>query len=202
MSTANTVAIVIYSTYGHVVKLAEAEKAGIEKAGGKAVIYQFPETLSPEILEKMHAAPKPNYPVVTLDVLTQYDAFLFGYPTRYGTPPAQFRSFWDSTGGLWVQGALHGKYFGQFFSTGTLGGGQESTALTAMTSFVHHGMIFVPLGYKNTFSLMANVESIHGGSSWGAGSYAGADGSRNVSDDELEIARIQGETFFKTVFRK
>ena len=37
---APNVAIVIYSMYGHIAKLAEAEKAGIEQAGGKATIYQ------------------------------------------------------------------------------------------------------------------------------------------------------------------
>ena len=39
-------------------QLAHAEKKGIEEAGGEVVIFQVPETLSPEVLEKMHAAPK------------------------------------------------------------------------------------------------------------------------------------------------
>lgn len=34
------VAIVIYSMYGHIATLAEAEKAGIESAGGSVDIYQ------------------------------------------------------------------------------------------------------------------------------------------------------------------
>ncbi|WBW73796.1 NAD(P)H dehydrogenase (quinone) [Schizosaccharomyces osmophilus] len=196
-----TIAILMYSTYGHVAQLAEAEKKGIEAAGGKAVIYQIPEILSDDILAKMHAPKKPNYPVATTETLTQYDGFLFGYPTRYGTPCAQFRAFWDATGGLWAQGALHGKYFGQFFSTGTQGGGQETTGFTALTSFIHHGMIYVPLGYKNTFGIASDLGHIHGGSAYGAGTYAGADGSRSPSDQELESATIQGETFYRTVYR-
>jgi NAD(P)H dehydrogenase (quinone) len=34
------VAIIIYSMYGHITQLAEAEKAGIEAAGGSATILQ------------------------------------------------------------------------------------------------------------------------------------------------------------------
>jgi len=35
------VAIVIYSMYGHIARLAEAEKRGIEAAGGRATIFQY-----------------------------------------------------------------------------------------------------------------------------------------------------------------
>ena len=34
------IAIIIYSMYGHIRKLAEAEKEGIEKAGGTADLFQ------------------------------------------------------------------------------------------------------------------------------------------------------------------
>ncbi|TEB36800.1 hypothetical protein FA13DRAFT_1787149 [Coprinellus micaceus] len=82
------VAIIIYSMYGHVAQLAEAEKAGIEGAGGKAEIYQFDPS---EVLVKMDASPKHDCPVPVdvNDTLVQYDAFLFGIPTRYGNFPAQ-----------------------------------------------------------------------------------------------------------------
>lgn len=192
------VAIIIYTLYGHVVQLAEAEKRGIESAGGEADIYQVPETLSPEILAKMGAAPKPNYPIATIETLTQYDSFLFGIPTRFGNFPAQWKAFWDATGGLWAQGSLYGKVAGMFVSTGT-GGGNESTIINSLSVLVHHGMIFVPLGYKNAFSELTNLEEVHGGSPWGAGSLAGADGSRMPTELELKIHEIQGKSFYETV---
>lgn len=68
-----------------------------------------------------------------------------------GNFPAQWKTFWDRTGGQWASGAFWGKYAGFFISTGTPGGGQESTAIAAMSTLVHHGIIFVPLGYKYTF---------------------------------------------------
>ena len=69
------VAIIIYSLYHHVYDLALAEKAGIEAAGGVADIYQVAETLSDDVLAKMHAPAKPDIPIATHETLTQYDAF-------------------------------------------------------------------------------------------------------------------------------
>lgn len=86
-----------------------------------------------------------------------------------------------------------------FISTGTLGGGQEVTALSTISTLTHHGIIFVPLGYSTAFGQLANLTEIHGGSPWGAGTFAGADGSRQPSALELEIATTQGESFYKTV---
>lgn len=79
--------------YGHIKQLAEAEKAGIEKAGGTADLFQIPETLPEEVLAKMHAPPKPTDVTVLSDpaTLESYDAFLLGIPTRYGNFPGQWK---------------------------------------------------------------------------------------------------------------
>jgi len=193
------VAIIIYSLYGHIAKLAESAKAGVTSAGGNATIYQVPETLSPEILEAMHAPPKHDYPIATNDTLTKYDAYLLGIPTRYGNMPAQWKSFWDATGSLWANGTLHGKVAGVFVSTGTPGGGQEVTVLNTMSTLAHHGIIYVPLGYAKTFALNSSFDVVHGGSAWGAGTFAGADGSKTPNDLELEMVKIQGQSFAETI---
>lgn len=193
------VAIVIYSMYGHVATMAESVKAGVQAAGGSAKIYQISETLPQNVLDLMHAPAKPDYPIATKDTLTEYDAFLFGIPTRFGNFPAQWKAFWDTTGGLWASGALHGKPAGIFVSTGTPGGGQEVTVLNSLSTLTHHGMIYVPLGYAKAFPKITNLEEVHGGSPWGAGTFAGADGSRSPSALELEIAKIQGESFYQTI---
>jgi len=195
------IAIVYYSMYGHIAQLAEAEKKGIESAGGTVDVYQLPETLPEEVLSKMHAPPKDSK-IKTLEdpaVLAEYDAFLFGIPTRYGNFPAQWKTFWDKTGGQWQTGGFWGKYAGVFISTGTPGGGQESTAIAAMSTLTHHGIIFVPLGYKTTFGILANVSEVRGGSPWGAGTFSAADGSRQPTPLELELAEKQGHAFYGTV---
>src|ERR1700761_8424167 len=107
----------------------------------------------------MHAPPKPADIAVLEDpkTLNDYDAFLFGIPTRYGNMPAQWKTFWDRTGGQWQSGAFWGKYAGLFVSSGTMGGGQETTAISCMSTLAHHGLIYVPLGYKTTFALMTDL---------------------------------------------
>ncbi|KAH8700680.1 flavoprotein-like protein [Talaromyces proteolyticus] len=193
------IAIVFYSMYGHIAKLAEAEKKGIEAAGGKVDVYQIAETLPQEVLTKMHAPPKGDYPIATPETLLEYDAILFGIPTRYGNFPAQWKAFWDRTGGIWASGGYWGKYAGLFISTASPGGGQESTALSSMSTLAHHGFSYVPLGYKQTFAQLTNLSEVHGGSPWGAGTFAGADGSRQPTALELEIAEIQGKSFYERV---
>jgi len=193
------VAIVIYSMYGHIARLAEAVKAGIESTGGSVTIFQIPETLPDEVLAKMHAPQKPDYKVITPQELSTFDAFLLGIPTRYGNFPAQWKAFWDSTGGLWASGGLYGKYAGVFISTAGHGGGQESTAIASMSTFAHHGIVYVPFGYAKAFGQLTNLTEVHGGSPWGAGTFAASDGSRQPSALELEIATIQGKSFYETV---
>ncbi|KAF9010194.1 flavoprotein-like protein [Cyathus striatus] len=193
------VAIIIYSMYGHIFQLAESVKSGIESAGGKADILQVPETLSQDILIKVHAPPKPDIQVASITTLTEYDAFVFGIPTRYGSMPAQWKAFWDATGKLWAEGRLHGKYASVFVSTSTLGGGQEETVLNTMSTFTHHGIIFVPLGYKHAFSQLNNITEVRGGSPWGAGTLSDSNNSRVPSALEHDIAHIQGKTFYETV---
>ncbi|XP_071722447.1 probable NAD(P)H dehydrogenase (quinone) FQR1-like 2 [Rutidosis leptorrhynchoides] len=185
--------IVFYSMYGHVEKLAKRMKIGVDGVEGvEAVLFRVPETLPAEVLDNMKAPPKdPEVPEITASELTEADGVLFGFPTRYGCMAAQMKAFFDSTGQLWKEQKLAGKPAGFFVSTGTQGGGQETTAWTAITQLAHHGMLFVPVGY--TFGAgMFKMDSIRGGSPYGAGVFAG-DGSREPSDTELALAEHQGQ---------
>lgn len=138
-----------------------------------ACCHRVKETLPQEVLSKMHApGQSADIPFITPDILQGYDAFLLGIPTRYGNFPAQWKTFWDSTGKQWQSGGYWGKYAGVFVSTGTAGGGQESTVISALSTLTHHGIIYVPLGYKQTFALLADLSEVRGGSPWGAGTFA------------------------------
>ncbi|TFK98528.1 flavo protein-like protein [Pterulicium gracile] len=158
---------------------------------------RIPETLPEEVLTKMHAPPKPPFPIIKPEQLTEYDAFVFGIPTHYGNFPAQWKAFWDATGKLWASGALVGKYVGTFVSTATPGGGQESTVISALSTFVHHGMIFVPVGYGEAMDLFSTFDEVRGGSPWGAGTFAAGDGSRQPTKLELELATYEGKHFYE-----
>jgi NAD(P)H dehydrogenase (quinone) len=84
--------------------------------------------LHEEVLGKMSAPPKSDVQINTPDELAETDGFVFGFPTRFGMMAAQFKAFLDATGGLWRTQKLAGKPAGIFYSTGSQGGGQETTA--------------------------------------------------------------------------
>ncbi|KAL3382939.1 hypothetical protein AABB24_002438 [Solanum stoloniferum] len=193
--------IVFYSMYGHVETLARRLKKGVDDIEGvEGVMYMVPEILAPDVLERMKAPPKNDeIPVISVDELMEADGFLFGFPTRYGCMAAQMKAFFDSTGKMWREQKLAGLPAGFFVSTGTQGGGQETTAWTAVTQLAHHGMLYVPIGY--TFGAgMFRMDSIIGGSPYGAGTFSG-DGSREPSEPELALAEHQGKYMAMTVKR-
>lgn len=185
--------IVFYSMYGHVEGLAKRLKRGVDGVEGvEGVLFRVPETLPEEVLNQMRAPQKDDtIPQIAAAELAAADGVLFGFPTRYGSMAAQMKAFFDSTGQLWKEQKLAGKPAGFFVSTGTQGGGQETTAWTAITQLAHHGMLFVPVGY--TFGPgMFKMDSIRGGSPYGAGVFAG-DGTREASEAELALAEHQGK---------
>ncbi|CAF2067449.1 hypothetical protein Bca4012_086399 [Brassica carinata] len=193
--------VVFYSMYGHVESLARRMKKGADGVEGvEARLYRVPETLSEEVVEQMKAPGRDTgVPEITSGELAEADGFLFGFPTRYGCMAAQMKAFFDSTGQLWKEQTLAGKPAGFFVSTGTQGGGQETTAWTAITQLVHHGMLFVPIGY--TFGAgMFKMDSIRGGSPYGAGVFAG-DGSREATETELALAEHQGN-YMATIVKR
>lgn len=195
--TKPVVYIVIYSLYHHVYKLSLSIKEGLESKGVDVKLFQVQETLSDEILTKMQAPPKPDLPVITIDKLAEPDGVLFGLPTRFGTMPAQVKALLDSSGALWAKGSLAGKFAGTFFSTASQHGGQETTALTAVTYFSHHGMMYVPFGFAN--NALFGLHEVVGGSPYGSGTVSDGDGSRQPTETELSIAKNQGANFANVV---
>lgn len=187
--------VVFYSTYGHVFKMAEAEAAGArEVAGAEVKLFQVAELMPPETLERVGAkqarASFSHVPIIEPEQLAEADAIIFGTPTRFGNMAAQMRNFLDRTGGLWAKGALIGKIGSVFASTGTQHGGQETTITSFHTTLLHHGMVIVGVPYS--CPEITNMSEITGGSPYGASTLAGADGSRQPSENELAIARFQG----------
>jgi NAD(P)H dehydrogenase (quinone) len=183
--------VLYYSMYGHVETMAEAVADGARTVAGAAVtVKRVPDLVPPEILAKSGAKTDQPAPVATVDELASYDAIIFGTPTRFGNMCAQMRNFLDQTGGLWMKGALIGKVASVFTSTATQHGGQETTITSFHSTLLHQGMVIVGVPYSCP-GLMVMTE-ITGGSPYGAGTLASADGSRRPSRNELDIARFQG----------
>lgn len=189
------VQVVFYSMYGHIYRMAEAEAAGAcEVPGVEVSMFQVAELVPDEALARTGAKAArqafAHVPVADPAKLGEADAILFGTPTRFGNMCAQMRNFLDQTGGLWMKGGLVGKIGSVFTSTGTQHGGQETTITSFHSTLLHHGMIIVGVPYAE--ARLMKMDEITGGSPYGAGTLAGADGSRQPSENELAIARYQG----------
>jgi NAD(P)H dehydrogenase (quinone) len=185
------VLIVYYSSYGHIEQMARAVAEGARSvAGTEVTVKRVAELVPEEVARKSGMKIDQEAPIASPSELADYDAIIFGTPTRYGNMAAQMRNFLDQTGGLWVKGALVGKVGSVFASTATQHGGQETTITSFHSTLLHHGMIIVGLPYS--FAGQTIMNEVTGGSPYGATTLAGGDGSRQPSRNELDGARFQG----------
>jgi len=191
--------VLYYSSYGHVETMAGAIAEGARGVPGVEVtVKRVPELMPDEAARKAGVKLDQQAPVASPGELGDYDAIVFGTPTRFGNMAAQMRNFLDQTGGLWVKGALVGKVGSVFASTGT-GGGNETTITSFHHTLLHHGMVIVGLPYAAPE--LADISELKGGSPYGAATIAGAKGERQPSAKELSLARFQGR-HVATIARK
>ena len=184
------VLVLYYSAYGHIETMAYAVAEGAKSAGAEVTVKRVPELVSEEVAKASYYKVDQQAPIATPAELDQYDAIIVGAGTRFGTVASQMRNFWDQTGGLWAQGKLVGKIGSMFTSSATQHGGQESTILGFVPTFLHHGMAYAGLPYA--FAGQMGVDEIKGGSPYGASTITDGDGSRQPSAVELEAAKFQG----------
>lgn len=184
------VLVLYYSSYGHIEAMAQAVAEGAASAGAEVAVKRVPELVPADVAQASGIKLDQAAPIATPDELADYDAIVFGTPTRFGNMAAQMRNFLDQTGGLWFQNKLVGKVGSVFVSTASQHGGQETTITSFHTTLLHHGMVIVGLPY--TFTGNTEMGEISGGTPYGASTLAGADGSRMPSENELAGARFQG----------
>ncbi len=183
--------VLYYSTWGHIERMAQEVAEGARSVPGVEVtIKRVPETMPAETLAAIHAKTEQAAPLAKPDELAEYDAVVFGTPTRFGNMCGQMRNFLDQTGGLWQQGKLVGKVGSVFASTATQHGGQETTITSFHTTLFHHGMVVVGVPYACPG--LTNMDEITGGTPYGATTLSKGDGSRMPSANELAIAKFQG----------
>lgn len=184
------VLVLYHSTYGHIEAMAEAVAEGARSAGATVDIRRVPETVPEDLARKSGYKMDQRAPIATVDELKDYDAIIIGAGTRFGRLPSQMAAFWDMAGGLWATGALNGKVGGAFSSTATQHGGNELTIMSMIHNLMHFGLTIVGLDYG--YAGQSGVDTVRGGSPYGASTVTDSDGSRMPSEDELGGARYQG----------
>lgn len=133
--------------------------------------------------------PESGPPFATGADLKECAGLVMGSPSNFGNMAAPLKYFLDNTVGEWLSGALAGKPFGTFASTGSLHGGQETTLLSMGIPLLHHGMIFVGLPYTEP----ALSTTTTGGTPYGPTHVTWNRDADALSDEEKELARALGK---------
>lgn len=189
------VLVLYYSSYGHIETMAQAVAEGARNGGADVDIKRVPELVPEDIAKSSGYKVDQNAPIAQVNDLANYDAVIFGTPTRFGMMASQMKNFLDQCGGLWANGTLVGKLGGVFTSTASQHGGQESTLLNFHTCLLHLG--FVVAGLPYSFQGQLGIDEVAGGTPYGASTIAAGDGSRQPSETDLDGARFQGEHIAK-----
>jgi NAD(P)H dehydrogenase (quinone) len=185
--------ILYYSSYGHIEQMAYAQAEGVRKIPGvDVVVKKVPELVPPDVAKASGFKLDQPAPLADPEELVDYDAIIFGTPTRFGNMCSQMRNFLDRTGGLWYRFALKNKFGSVFSSTASQHGGQETTITSFHTTLLHHGMLIIGLPYS--FTELSTMKEITGGTPYGASCVTGAGNElRMPTALELQLCRYQGE---------
>ncbi len=181
--------ILYYSRNGQTAELASQIGRGVARVTGIEARLRSVPPVSPDTESTLPAVPDAGAPYASKADLANCAGLALGSPTRFGNMAAPLKHFLDTTGDLWLSGALAGKPAGAFTSTGSLHGGQESTLLTMMVPLLHHGMVLSGLPYTEN----ALGETSTGGTPYGPSHWAGTGEQLPVSDHEKQLCQALGE---------
>jgi len=153
----------------------------------EAVIRQVPR-VSSQCEQTESDIPDQGDCYAQLSDLQNCSALAVGSPSRFGNMAAPLKYFIDQTSDLWMNGKLSGKPVTFFSSASSLHGGQESTLLSMMIPFLHHGMLVMGLPYSETLLLHTTT----GGTPYGVTHWSGPENDMPISDSEKALAIAQG----------
>lgn len=181
--------ILYYSRNGQTAELANQIGRGVARVTGVDARVRTVPPVSPDTEASLPPVPDSGAPYASKPDLANCAGLALGSPTRFGNMAAPLKHFLDTTGDLWLSGALSGKPAGAFTSSGSLHGGQESTLLTMMIPLLHHGMVLCGLPY--TEKALGDTET--GGTPYGPSHWAGTGEQLPVSGDEKALCQALGE---------
>lgn len=186
--------ILYYSRYGAVQGMAQQIARGVETVPGMQARLRSVPPVAPAYDPAAESVPASGAPYVTVDDLRACAGLALGSPTRFGNMAAPLKHFLDTTGALWISGALAGKPAVVFTSSSTQHGGQETTLLSMMLPLLHHGMLILGLPYTEA----ALNRTASGGTPYGASHVAGLSNDNPLTTDEKELCQALGKRLATT----
>ena len=198
--------ILYYSRHGAVQSMAQQIARGVESVPGMQARLRSVPPVAPDfdVQGRTNVAggrkpgatdpaaesiPASGAPYATAEDLRECAGLALGSPTRFGNMAAPLKHFLDTTGALWISGALVGKPAAVFTSTSTQHGGQESTLLSMMLPLLHHGMLLLGVPYTEA----ALNRTASGGTPYGASHVAGLNSDNPLTADEKELCQALGK---------
>ena len=112
------VLVLYYSRTKNTMRMAEMLGEAVKDTGHEAVVKPVKEA--------------------DIDDLPDYDAYLLGSPTYYGTLAGPMKDFLDRS--VKYHGKLAGRMGGAFSSSANTGGGNETTIMSLLQALLIHGM--------------------------------------------------------------
>lgn len=76
------------------------------------------------------------------DALLEYDGYILGSPTYFGSVSGVFKSFMDATGKLWRTQQLKGRLAAGFTVSSLPAGDKQSTLMSMFVFCMQHGMLW------------------------------------------------------------
>ena len=180
--------VLYYSRGGSTAEMARFVARGVEEEPDMQARLRTVPPVSSVCEATADAVPASGPPYAALADLKACAGLALGSPTRFGNMAAPLKYFLDSTGGLWLSGALAGKPAAVFTATSSLHGGQESTLLSMLLPLIHHGMVIVGLPYSEP----ALMETRSGGTPYGASHWSGPASRSQLSAEEKQLCRGLG----------
>jgi NAD(P)H:quinone oxidoreductase type IV len=189
--------ILFYSRYGNTAKMAEEIAYGSKEVPYTSItLRRIADDVPAEVISENPEWSKTvedlnnRYPTSEIEVLvgemSNYDAIIFGSPTRFGNMAAPMKALWDRTSGLWLKGSLIDKLGAVFTGAASVHGGQETTAISMMFPMLHHGMIIVGVPY-------AVPELTQSGSPYGPSRIVGPMSNQVITEADTKVARALGK---------
>jgi len=190
MSTESPYVLVLYySRHGATATMAEHIARGVERIEGINARLRTVPPVSAQSEAVIDDIPDQGAVYCELDDLQNCAGLVLGSPTRFGNMAAPLKYFLDQTSTLWLSGALVDKPAAVFTSSASLHGGQETTLLTMMIPLLHHGMVLAGLSYGER----GLMQTLGGGTPYGASHVAGENNNRPVDDHELSMCKALGQ---------
>jgi NAD(P)H dehydrogenase (quinone) len=197
MSQIPYVLVLYYSRSGSTEAMARMVARGVSSVSGFEARLRTVPAVSADWEQSAEPVPGDGPPYCSMNDLRYCSGLVLGSPTRFGNMAAPLKYFIDQSSDLWLSGSMIDKPAAVFTSTASLHGGQESTLLSMQLPLLHHGMLVLGLPYSEP----GMMSTTSGGTPYGASHWAGADGSRELDEVELQLCRALGRRVAKTCER-